>query len=160
MLGRPGDLSSGSKRARSQSEEARAGRLLRVRSEREAEPSSDPDPGCRLLSAAAGDSTSQVRPDVACAGPSGAGAAGLACRLPFSSDHMRGPSLCSGPASRDGRDPREPGTCSRGCPRPRRRAGLLCRGCSPVSCLLLRGDPRDYLGKGLEKMCVGERTLA
>lgn len=76
VAGATGELSPGSRHARSQSEGAWAGRLLRVRSEREAEPSSDPDPGCRLLSAAASDATSQVRPDVACAGRAGSGLPG------------------------------------------------------------------------------------
>lgn len=53
-----------------------------MRSKREAEPSPDPDPGCRLLSSAASNATSQVQPDVACAGPRGFGVARPACRLP------------------------------------------------------------------------------
>lgn len=165
LLGRPEDLSPGSKRARSQSEGAWAGRLLRVRSKEEAEPSPNAEPGCRLLSSAARDATSQVRPTEACAGRAGPGLPGLP--PPLSSDHIRGPSypdepliVCPGPVNLDQQDPRDAGTCSGGCLSPRLRAGLDWRGASPISCLCLRGDPRGYWGRRLEKMCVKERNLA
>lgn len=137
LLGRPGDLSPGSKHARSQSEDAWAGQLLRVRSKKEAEPSPDPDPGCRLLSSEASDATSQVRPDVACAGPRGFEVARPACRLPspeLTSEDRPAPmvlSVSSRPVNRGQQDPGDPGICSRGRPRPRLRAGLDRRGPQP-----------------------------
>lgn len=166
LLGRPGDLSPGSKHARNQSEDAWAGQLLRVRSGREAEPSRDPSPGCRLLSSAASDATSQVRPDVACAGPREFGVARPACRIPspvITSEDHAAPlvlSVSPGPVNRYQQDPGDPGICSRGRPHPRLRAGLNRRGPSPISCLWLGGDPRGCLGRGLEKMNVEERNLA
>lgn len=78
-----------------------------MRSKREAEPSPDPDRGCRLLSSAASDTTNQVRPDVACAGPRRFGVVRPACRLPSlviaSEDHPTPMVLpvSPGPVNRD-----------------------------------------------------------